>query len=144
VKGGTAISSFSDETTRLEDDTRCRRTGVQAPFEAAGFLALPPRRDSRDPCVGVPPTSESWRATLTGLAAREPSAAAHPGLASRSAELLINPAVPLAEWINDRDPCLAELLLHLGGEQTPGAGRALWPRPWRATALMIFLSPKVF
>jgi hypothetical protein len=76
AKEGTAISSSSDEASHLEDDTRCRRTGVQVPFEAAGFLALRSRRDSpRDPPEGVPPTSESCRASLAGLAAREPSAA---------------------------------------------------------------------
>jgi hypothetical protein len=119
VKGETAISSSSDETTRLEDDTRCRRTGVQAPFEATGSLALPPRRDSpHGPCEGVPPTSESCRASLAGLATREPSAAAHAGLASRSAELVIDPPSP-PERIDDRDPCRAELLLRLGGRANP-------------------------
>lgn len=71
--------------------------------------------------ANVGAASEACRASLAELAAREPSAAAHAGLASRSAELFIDPAVPSRNGSNERDPCLAELLLHLGGEQTPGA-----------------------
>jgi hypothetical protein len=51
-------------------------------------------------------------------APREPSAAAHAGLASRSAELLIDLRRPPQEQVDDRDPCLAELFFHLAGEQT--------------------------
>ena len=95
MKEGTAISSSSDETTDLEDDTRRRRTGVQAPFEAAGFLALRSRRDSpHDPPEGVPPTSASCRTSLAGLAAREPSAAVTRWTRLALGRTLTEPAAP--------------------------------------------------
>jgi hypothetical protein len=88
------------------------------------------------PCVGVPPTSQSWRATLAGLAAREPSRwrTRLDSPRARQNSSSTRPP-PLRNGSDDRDPCLAELLLHLGGEQTPGRvehsgrDRGVPPRP---------------
>jgi hypothetical protein len=69
------ISSSSDETTRLEDDTQSRSTGVQASFEAAGFPCfLPPRRDS--------PTGPLWESRL--LPRLRPTPARDVDVAARS------------------------------------------------------------
>ena len=84
----------------------CRRTGVQAPFEAAGFLALPSRRDSP-----LDPVRESrpHLSRVSGLARRISGEGvqrlpSHAGPASRSAEHPHRPGPSPSERIDNRDP----------------------------------------
>ena len=88
----------------------------------------PPRRDSpRDPCEGVPPTSKSCRASFAGLAAREPSVAAHAGLASRSAELLIDPVAPSRNGSMTQTPALQNSFsTSAASKPPPGGGSPTW------------------
>jgi hypothetical protein len=82
--------------------------------------------------ANVGAASEACRASLAELAAREPSAAAHAGLASRSAELLIDPGPsPHRPDRMTETPASQNSLSSSAASKLPGTGRAPWGVPPR-------------
>ena len=62
--------------------------------------------------------SSLCRASLSGLAARRAQRCRHTLDSPRARQNSSPTQPPPTERIDDRDPCLAELLFHLDGEQT--------------------------